>query len=97
VAQAAHQADGTATLEQNADPLEGRGTTRANFRLARGLSITSSEVPPRSRGGRPPRVEFRLARGPRGLATSAPAPPTEAFNTLTFAGAQVKDESTPRP
>jgi hypothetical protein len=124
VAPAAHQADGPTTLEQNTAPLEGRGTTRANFRLARGLGAPSnevpphsrasrpprvrfrparglgtpsSEVPPRSRGGRPPRVSFRLARGPRGLVASAPVPPTGAFNALTFAGAQAKDESTPHP
>jgi hypothetical protein len=29
--------DGSPTLEQNSAPLEGRGTIRANFRLARGL------------------------------------------------------------
>jgi hypothetical protein len=31
-----------------------------------------------------------------GLAASVLAPPTGAFNALTFAGAQVKDESTPQ-
>jgi anti-sigma factor RsiW len=97
VAPAAHQADGPATLKQNFAPLEGCGTTQANFRLARGLDAPSSEVLPRSRGGHPPRVRFRLARGPRGLAASAPPPLTGAFKALTFAGAQVKDESTPRP
>jgi hypothetical protein len=44
----------------------------------------------------PPRARFRFARGPQGPAASIPSPPTGAFNALTFAGAQVKDESTPR-
>jgi hypothetical protein len=43
-----------------------------------------------------PLARFRLARGPHGPATSIPAPPTRALNALTCAGAQVKDESTPR-
>jgi hypothetical protein len=70
---------------------------RMRFRPARGLGTPSNEVPPRLRDGRPPRVRFRLTRGPRGLAASAPVPPTGAFNALTFAGAQVKDESMPHP
>jgi hypothetical protein len=44
----------------------------------------------------PPRARFRLARGPHGPTASLPASPIGAFNALTFAGAQVKDESTPR-
>jgi hypothetical protein len=43
----------------------------------------------------PPRERLRLARGSHGLATPTPAPPIEAFNVLTRAGAQVKDESAP--
>jgi hypothetical protein len=39
---------------------------------------------------------FRLARGTHGPAASIPAPPIGAFNALTFAGAQVKDEFTLR-
>jgi hypothetical protein len=43
----------------------------------------------------PPRASFRLARGHHGPAASLPAPPAGAFNALTFAGVQVKGESTP--
>jgi hypothetical protein len=43
----------------------------------------------------PPRASLRPARGHHGPATSIPTPPAGAFNALTFAGAQVKDESTP--
>jgi hypothetical protein len=43
----------------------------------------------------PPRASLRLARGYHGPTVSIPAPPAGAFNALTFAGAQVKDESTP--
>jgi hypothetical protein len=43
----------------------------------------------------PPRASLRLARGHHGPTASIPAPPTGAFNALTFAGTQVKDESTP--
>jgi hypothetical protein len=52
------------------------------FRLARGLDAPSSEAPPRSR------ISWAHC-----LHTCSP---TGAFNALTFAGAQVKDESTPR-
>jgi hypothetical protein len=109
VAPTAHQTGGPATLRWNSASLEGQGTALANLRLARGPVAPSSEVPPRSGAGRPlergsaslggstaPRTRFRLARGPHGLAASIPAPPTGAFNALTFTGAQVKDESTPR-
>jgi hypothetical protein len=109
VAPTAHQTGGPATLGWNSASLEGQGTALANLRLARGPVAPSSEVPPRSGAGRPlergsaslggstaPRTRFRLARGPHGLAASIPAPPTGAFNALTFTGAQVKDESTPR-
>jgi hypothetical protein len=51
-------------------------------------------APPRCRS--PSRARFCLARGPHGLAAAAPAAPIGAFNALTFASAQVKDESTPR-
>jgi hypothetical protein len=97
------------TLGQNPASLEGRGAALAKPRLARGLVAPSGEVPsprgldaPLERGPvsieswTPPRASFRLARGPHGSAASIPAPPTGAFNALTFAGAQVKDESTPR-
>jgi hypothetical protein len=109
VAPTTHQTVSPATLGRNSDSLEGHDTALANLRLARGLVTPSSEVLPRSMAGRPPRARsrltrgwtpprarFRLARGHHGLAASIPAPPTEAFNALTFAGAQVKDESTPR-
>jgi hypothetical protein len=82
-------------LERGSASLEGRTPPRVRFHLARG------PVTPRGRGSIslmgwiPPRVRFRLARGPCGLAASVPTPPTGAFNALTFAGAQVKDESTP--
>jgi hypothetical protein len=92
----------------NSASLEGRSPPRVRFRLARGSVAPSSEIPPRSGAGRPlergpvsiesrapPQASFRLARGHHGPATSIPAPPTGAFNALTFAGAQVKDESTP--
>jgi hypothetical protein len=55
--------------------------------LARGPVSIESRVPPRA--------SFRLARGHHGPAASIPAPPSGAFNALTFAGAQVKGESTP--
>jgi hypothetical protein len=73
---AAHQADGSATLKRNSASFEGHDTPLADFRPARGLDASSSEVPPpsrvgrpsgeippRSRTGRPPRVRLRLARG----------------------------------
>jgi hypothetical protein len=41
-------------------------------------------------------VSFRLARGHHRPAASIPTPLTGGFNALTFAGAQVKDEPTPR-
>jgi hypothetical protein len=58
-------------------------------------------TPPRARsrlarGPDAPQARFRLARGPHGPAASILAPPTGAFNALTFAGAQVKDKSTPQ-
>jgi hypothetical protein len=91
-------------------PLRPRSTCALTKpRLARGLGAPSGEVAPRSRAGRPlgwgsaslegwtpPRVRFRLARGSHGLAAPVPAPPTGAFNVLTHACAQVKDESAPR-
>jgi hypothetical protein len=40
-------------------------------------------------------IKLRLARGSHGLAAPTPAPSTGAFNVLTHADAQVKDESTP--
>jgi hypothetical protein len=64
------------------------------FRLARGPVAPSGEIPPRSRVGHPLGASLRLARGPHGLAVPVPAPPIGAFNVLTPAGAQVKDEST---
>jgi hypothetical protein len=76
--------------------LEGWPPPRAGFRLARGLDAPSSEVLSRSRAEHPPRASFRLARGHHGPATSILTPPTGGFNALTFAGAQVKDESMPR-
>jgi hypothetical protein len=109
VAPTAHQTFDPATLGWNSASLEEHDTAQANLHLARGLVAPSGEVLPFSGAGRPleqgpvslggwtpPRAKFRLARGPHGLAASAPAPPTGAFNVLTFAGAQVKDESTPR-
>jgi hypothetical protein len=81
------------------------GTTPPRSRAGR----PSSGIPPRSGAERPlergpvsierrapPRASFCLARGHHGPAASIPAPPTEGFNALTFAGALVKDESTPR-
>jgi hypothetical protein len=92
----------------NSTSLEGRSPPRVRFRLARGSVDPSSGIPPRSGAGRPlgqgsisiesrapPRADFRLARGHHGPAAYVPAPPTGGFNALTFAGAQVKDESTP--
>jgi hypothetical protein len=66
------------------------------YRLARGLDAPLERGLASLGGWTPPRVRFRLARGPHGLTATAPTPPTGAFNALTFAGAQVKDESTPR-
>jgi hypothetical protein len=87
--------------------LESRSPPQVRLRLARGLDDPSSGIPPRSRAKHPlergpvsiesrvpPRASFRLARGRHGLAASIPTPPTGAFNALTFAGAQVKGEST---
>jgi hypothetical protein len=78
------------------------------FRLVRGSVAPSGGIPPRSGAGHPlergpvsiesrapPRANLRLTRGYHGPAVSIPAPPAGAFNALTFAGAQVKDESTP--
>jgi hypothetical protein len=123
VAPTAHQTVGPVTLGQSSASLEGHDTALANLCLTQGLVAPSGEVPPPSRAGRPPRVSFRLARGPvaplergfaslgrwtpprarfrfargpHGPAASIPAPPKGAFNALTFAGARVKDESTPR-
>jgi hypothetical protein len=109
VAPTAHQIVDPATLGRNSASLEGHGTALANLCLARGLVAPSGEVSPRSRDGRPPRARSRLARGldapsgevppargPHGLTASIPSPPTGAFHALTFAGAQVKDESMPR-
>jgi hypothetical protein len=77
------------------------------FCLARGSVAPSGGIPPRSGLGTPlgrgpvsiesrapPRASYRLARGHHGPAAFIPAPPAGAFNALTFAGAQVKDEST---
>jgi hypothetical protein len=66
------------------------------YRLARGLDAPLERGLASLGGWTPPRARFRLARGPHGLTATAPTPPTGAFNALTFAGAQVKDESTPR-
>jgi hypothetical protein len=76
--------------------------------LARGSVAPSSGIPPRSGAERPlergpvsiesrapPRASLCLACGHHGPAASIPAPPAGAFNALTFAGAQVKGESTP--
>jgi hypothetical protein len=69
-------------LEWGSASLEGRSPPRARSCLARGWT--------------PPWARFRLTWGPHGPATFTPAPPTGAFNALTFAGAQVKGESAPR-
>jgi hypothetical protein len=103
-----HQTISLATLGQNSASLEGRSPPRVRFRLARGSDAPSSGIPPRSGAGRPlergpvsiesqapPRASIRPARGHHGPAASIPVPPVGAFNALTFAGAQVKDESTP--
>jgi hypothetical protein len=92
----------------NSTSIEGRPPPQVRFRLARGSVAPSGGIPPRSGAGRPlergsvsiesrapPRASLRLARGHHGPAASIPAPPVGAFNALTFAGAQVKDESTP--
>jgi hypothetical protein len=89
--------------------LEGRSPPRVRFRLARGLGTPSSGIPPRSGARRPlergpisiesrapPRAGFRLARGYHGPTAFILSLPAGAFNALTFAGAQVKDESMPR-
>jgi hypothetical protein len=99
---------GKALHRYNFASLEDRSPPRVKFRLARGSDAPSSGISPRSGAGRPltrgpvsiesrapPRVSFRLARGHHRPAASTPAPPAGAFNTLTFAGAQVKGESTP--
>jgi hypothetical protein len=80
---------------------------RVRFRLTRGLDAPSGKIPPRSRAGHPlargsaslegwspPWASLRLTQGPHGLAAPVPAPLTGAFNVMTPAGAQVKDEST---
>jgi hypothetical protein len=94
VAPTSHQTFGPATLVQNS--LEGRGTALANFRLARGPVAPLERGSASLEGRSPPRVRSRLALGSHEPAASIPAPPTGAFNALTFAGAQVKDESAPR-
>jgi hypothetical protein len=109
VAPTAHQIVGPTTFRRNSASLEGHDTALANLRLARWLDAPSGEVPPRSRAGQPPRARSRLARGldtpssevpPRSRTSWArclhTCSPTGAFNALTFAGAQVKDEYTPR-
>jgi hypothetical protein len=68
-------------LERDSASLEGWTPPRVTLRLARGLDAPSGETPPRS----------RLSRARRSHTHS----PTGAFNVLTHAGAQVKDESTP--
>jgi hypothetical protein len=81
---------------------------RAKLHFARGIRHHTDKTPPRSRTGRPlgrdstslkgwtpPRARLRVARGSHGLSAPTPAPPTVAFNVLTHAGTQVKDESTP--
>jgi hypothetical protein len=84
-------------LERGSASLEGWMPPRVRFRLAR-EPVAPLESGSTSLGGwTPPRARFCLARGPCGLVASAPAPQTGAFNALTFSGAQVKDESTPRP
>jgi hypothetical protein len=92
----------------NSASIEGRLPPQVRFHLARGSVAPSGGIPPRSGAGRPlergpvsiesrapPRASLRLARGYHGHAASIPAPPARAFNALIFAGAQVKDESTP--
>jgi hypothetical protein len=75
--------------------------SRAGRPLERDSASLGGWTPPRARS-RPdrelsaPSSGFRLARGHHRPATSIPAPPTGGFNALTFAGAQVKDESMPR-
>jgi hypothetical protein len=104
----AHQMISLATLRRNSAPLEGYGAVPVQLRLAQGPVAPSSEVLRRSRAGRPlergpvsiesqapPRASFRLARGYHGPAASISAPPVGAFTALTFAGVQVKCESTP--
>jgi hypothetical protein len=88
--------------------LVGRSPPRVRFRLAQGSDAPSSGTPPRSGAGRPPsreapsqsRAERPLERVSVSLeGTTSPPPPylpsAGAFNALTFAGAQVKGESTP--
>jgi hypothetical protein len=68
-------------LGRNSVSFEGYNNTLIELRLAQGLDAPSGETPPRSR--------LSWAR------RSPPAPPTGAFNVLTHASAQVKDESAP--
>jgi hypothetical protein len=94
--------------QYNSASIEGRPPPRVRFRLARGSVAPSGGIPPHSGAGRPlergpvsiesrvpPRASIRLARGHHRPAASILALPAGAFNALTFAGAQVKDESTP--
>jgi hypothetical protein len=105
----AHQTFGLATHGRNTASLDGHGAARqtssslegwsppwVGFRLARGPVAPLGRGPASPEGWTPPRARFLLARGPHGPAASIPTPPIGAFNALTFASAQVKDESTPR-
>jgi hypothetical protein len=71
----------------------GRPLERVSSSLGAGRPLERGPVSIESRA--PPRASFCLARGHHGPTASIPAPPAGAFNALTFAGAQVKDESTP--
>jgi hypothetical protein len=82
-----------APLGRNSASLEGHNTALTKPRLARGLDapqVWSASL----EGWSPPRASLRLVRGSHGLTAPAPAPPTRAFNALSPAGSQVKDEST---
>jgi hypothetical protein len=100
---------GAALVKASSRSRAGRPPPRVRLRLARGLGTPSSGIPPRSGAGRPlergpvsienrapPQADFRLARGYHGPTASIHVPSIGEFNALTFTGAQVKGESTPR-